>query len=725
MSHIFLDGRDSRLALYLNGELQFDQLDEHLYHEPLALVPMALARRRRPGRPLRALILGGGDGLALREVLRFPDLAEAHVVDRDGEVLRLGAETLAHLNRRAFRDHRARVHVMDARRFLRTARGFDVLICDLTYPRDLAGASLFSVASFRGMRAALRPGGVLVLNAVSPELTPQAFGCIGRTLCAAGMWATPYAFLLPSFLREGYGRWGFFFASSRPILDEELRGLRLPAGAGLAVRDLLEGMQLPAAAIEAMDAAPNRTDELLRYLYNASPVRWEGLPQAHRFAPSKTGRRPAAPAGPPLTAAQTFARWLHQEEGRRSLDELLTCLPLAQRSHTREVLLEWSHNIEALIRGVDVQAFIEQVLRRAGELPQAWVRELRELKERIRDGWPSGEELLHLAHRVLAILLLVLVLANLFFPDNLYAKGFSGSSGHGGGSASFHSFFFSNPGARFSSYRSRSTYVGGHFYSYRSNTSPSWVYDSQGREYPALRFAFTDLQGGQRPISSVLALTKELQLLESTGIAYAATIPGYRFLLDPGRLRVLDRTGVEVLALLPDARLQDDVKQQLRAQGPLLEKAITDHQRWLDWVRWASMTGGGQQAASELAALEAIKQAVVTARGTWENVTPLPSPVAGPDWISVFPGVYLEPPRPDAAARSVAFVTPEGTIRTRAIAPPVALTEEDRFLFFVLNRRLSEGRDQSLKDSIARWVELHGEALGIRQSPPAPTGRPS
>jgi spermidine synthase len=728
MRHIFLDTRDGRLALYLNGELQFDQCDEHLYHEPLALVPTALASRRRPGLPLRVLILGGGDGLALREVLRFSEVAEAHVVDRDRQVLRLGAEGLAHLNREAFRDHRVHTHALDARRFLRTARGFDILICDLTYPRDMTGASLFNIASFRRMRASLRPGGILALNAVSPELTPQAFGCIGKTLSAAGLWAVPYAFVLPSFMREGYGRWGFYFASSRPLLDEEFRKLILPDGAGLTPGDLLSRMQLPAAAIDAMDVAPNRTDELLHSLYNASPVRWEGLPRPHCFAPSKRSACRTPHPGPQLTAAQTFSRWLRHEEGRRSLDELLACLPLAQRGPTREALIEWSRRIEALIRGVEIQAFIEQLLRRANELPVVWVRELRELRERIRDGWPSGDELLHLAHRVLAILLLVLVLANLFFPDNLYAKGFSGSSSHSSGSSSSyssHSFFFSNPDTRFSPYRSRSTYAGGRFYAFHSSTSPSWVYDSQGREYPALRFAFTDPQGGQQPIASLLALTKDLQLLESSGIAYTASVPGYRFLLDPGRLRVLAGTGVEVMALLPDAGLREDVKRQLRAQGPLIERAITDHQRWLDWVRWASMTAGGQQAASELAALEAIKRAVATARETWEGVASPPAPVAGAGWVSIFPGVYLEPPRPDPAARSAVFVTPEGTVRTRTIAPPVALTAEDRFLFFVLNRRLTEGRDQSLSGLIARWVEVHGEALGIRRSPSPAAGRQS
>lgn len=71
MSHIFLDRREGRLRLYLNGDMQFAQEDERLYHEPLALVPTVLAARRRPDRPLRVLILGGGDGLALLFAARW------------------------------------------------------------------------------------------------------------------------------------------------------------------------------------------------------------------------------------------------------------------------------------------------------------------------------------------------------------------------------------------------------------------------------------------------------------------------------------------------------------------------------------------------------------------------------------------------------------------------------------------------------------------------------
>ncbi len=72
------------------------------------------------------------------------------------------------------------------------------------------------------------------------------------------------------------------------------------------------------------------------------------------------------------------------------------------------------------------------------------------------------------------------------------------------------------------------------------------------------------------------------------------------------------------------------------------------------------------------------------------------------------------------AARMVALVGPEGRIRTRPVAPPATLADEDRFLFWVLNRHMTEGRDPSLKDVVTRWAETHGQALGLRPAPSAP-----
>lgn len=707
MSHVFLDTRDGAVRLYLHGDLQFDSRDERLYHEPLALVPVALAARRAPRRGIRVLVLGGGDGLALREVLRFPQVAEVHLVDRDADVLRLGAERLAPLNHRAFADGRVRVHQTDARAFVRSARDFDALIYDLTYPGSLEGAALFSLAAFRKARAALRPEGVLAVNAVSPELTPQAFGCVGATLGAAGLAAVAYAFALPSFQAEGYGRWGFFYASARTIGGDELRRLALPAGSGLTTDAVLTGLRLPAAATAAMRVAPNDTDELLYHLFNATPLDWAAPWRSLRFAAAAAGR------GPRLTVAHGFARWLRGTDGQRSVEELLACLPLSRQGQTRDALLEWSHQAELLFREVDLRAFVEHALRRAAELPRAWVRELRALRDRIRDRVPPMDELLHHAYRVFAIYLLVLLLANLLFPDNLYAKGWSSSSGSrsswsSGSSESspFHGFFLSDPAARPAPFRFRPA---AGFYA--PGVPRTRVYDRNGREYPAQQVALAGPGGGQRPVASLLALSPELQLLETGALTYAATLAGYHFLLEPGHLRVRDVGGADVTCLAPPPALQVDARQQLDAQLPLIDKALADHRRWLQWVGWAKAVPPGQAALSELAELEAIKRAVESAQGSWRGPGPAAA-VRDPRWVQLVPGLYLEPSPFATQEPTLVRVTCGGQVTRRPVGPPDALTAEDRFVFRLLERRLTEGKDQSLAGPVARWIRVHGGALG-------------
>jgi spermidine synthase len=710
VSHVFLDGRDGGVRLYLHGDLQFDSRDEHLYHEPLGLVPVALAAARVPRRDLRVLILGGGDGLLLRDVLRSPRVAEAHLVDRDPEVLRLGAGQLAALNHHAFRDARVRVHAADARAFLAGARDFDALVYDLTYPASLEAAALFSVAAFRDARAALRPEGVLALNAVSPELTPQAFGCIGATLGLAGLAALAYGFTLPSFQDEGYGRWGFFYASARPVARDELRRLALPAGTTVTVDALQAGFRLPVAAGPLVRVAPNHTDELLYHLCNATPLDWAPPWRTLRFAAS------AARRGPRITVAHGFARWLRGPAGLRSVDALLACLPLSRQGQTREALLEWSHQAEVLFREVDLRAFVEQALRRAAELPRAWVRELRALRDRLRDGLPPMDELLHHAYRVFAIYLLVLLLANLLFPDNLYAKGSSSSSSSrsswsssssSSDSGPFHGFLLTDPAVRPGPFRYRPA---AGFYA--PGGARSRVYDRDGKEYPAQQIALAG--PGGRPVSSLLALSPELQLLETGALTYAATLAGYHFLLEPGHLRVRDAAGAEVTCLAPPPPLQADARQQLDAQLPLIDKALADHQRWLAWVGWAKTIGPGQTAVSELAELQAIKTAVVSAQGSWRGPAPAAVLVArDPRWVQLLPGLYLEPSPLAAQEPMLVRITCDGQVTRRPVGPPDTLTPEDRFVFRLLHKRYAEGNDQSLALPVARWIQVHGSALGV------------
>ncbi|MGV9826918.1 polyamine aminopropyltransferase [Gordonia sp. NPDC003429] len=196
------NGPDTRL--YLNGDLQFASIDEYRYHESLVHPVLATAPRRS------TLILGGGDGLALREVLRYPDV-DPTLVELDPEMIRLARNDsrLVRLNRGSMNDPRAHIVNADAFGWLRRAdRTFDTIIVDMPDPDESATAKLYSTEFYSLVAAHLAPGGPIVVQAGSPYFAPKSFWCIGATLRSAGLAITPYHVDVPSF-----GDWGFFLAA--------------------------------------------------------------------------------------------------------------------------------------------------------------------------------------------------------------------------------------------------------------------------------------------------------------------------------------------------------------------------------------------------------------------------------------------------------------------------------------------------------------------------------
>lgn len=196
-------GRRADLRLFLNGDLQFSSLDEYRYHE--ALVHPAMTGRRE-----RVLVLGGGDGLVPREVLRYADVREVVLVELDPAMIALARsdDRLVRLNGGALADPRLRVVTGDAFNWLRTQRErFDVAIVDLTDPDDAATAKLYSVEFYGMLRSALVPDGRAAIQAGSPYFASDAFWCVGASLKAAGLHTTPYQVDVPSF-----GSWGFHLA---------------------------------------------------------------------------------------------------------------------------------------------------------------------------------------------------------------------------------------------------------------------------------------------------------------------------------------------------------------------------------------------------------------------------------------------------------------------------------------------------------------------------------
>lgn len=193
--------------LHLNGNLQFDSADEYRYHESLVHPALTAAASRR-----RVLVLGGGDGLALREVLRYGDVQRVTLVDIDPEMTSLASELpdLKQLNQGAFLDDRVRVVNEDAMIWLkRTTARFDAVIIDFPDPNSFALGKLYTVRFFRMLKERMTPDAVLGIQSTSPLLARRSYWCVVRTLQAAGFQTVPYHASVPSF-----GEWGFVLASS-------------------------------------------------------------------------------------------------------------------------------------------------------------------------------------------------------------------------------------------------------------------------------------------------------------------------------------------------------------------------------------------------------------------------------------------------------------------------------------------------------------------------------
>ncbi|GAB4459998.1 MAG: polyamine aminopropyltransferase [Armatimonadaceae bacterium] len=193
------------LRLYLDGNLQFSSLDEYRYHEALVHPAMLLSASVD-----EVLVLGGGDGLGVREVLKHPGVKRVTLVDIDPAMTHLAKTypALVQQNGDAFADPRVRIVHTDAYKFLEEgAERFGVIIGDLPDPNHEALAKLYSREFYHLVRKRLAVGGVFVTQATSPLFAREAFWCVHETVKAAGFATTPYHVYVPSF-----GDWGFVLA---------------------------------------------------------------------------------------------------------------------------------------------------------------------------------------------------------------------------------------------------------------------------------------------------------------------------------------------------------------------------------------------------------------------------------------------------------------------------------------------------------------------------------
>ena len=243
------------IRLFLNGNLQLSSTDEARYHETMVHPIMNLVPVRS-----KVLILGGGDGCALREVLKYPDVKEVLLVDLDPEMTRLAAThpLLTRVNGNAFQDSRlsvltkqgvsegidrqvymdrserkqrpdsfrsvqklASVKVMnvDADKYLSRVSGYwDVIIVDMPDPSTPELAKLYTSQFYKKIKRHLSVHGMMVAQGTSPYLAKETFLCIGRTIESAGLTTLPFHENVPSF-----GDWGWFLAWHPEINSEKVR----------------------------------------------------------------------------------------------------------------------------------------------------------------------------------------------------------------------------------------------------------------------------------------------------------------------------------------------------------------------------------------------------------------------------------------------------------------------------------------------------------------------
>ena len=217
--HIVLTRFKDDIRLFLNSHLQFSSRDEYRYHEALvhpglAAVPV----------PRNILILGGGDGLAVREMLRYPLIEHITMVDLDPEMTRLfsGNTMLTQLNQNSLLSPKLKIINADAFPWVDSnTDSFDFIVIDFPDPTNYSLGKLYTTAFYRAAARHLSAQGLMVVQSTSPMFARDSYWCIAETLKAAGLKTYPYHVYVPSF-----GEWGFVLAGTH----EYVRPTVFPSG---------------------------------------------------------------------------------------------------------------------------------------------------------------------------------------------------------------------------------------------------------------------------------------------------------------------------------------------------------------------------------------------------------------------------------------------------------------------------------------------------------------
>lgn len=203
------------IRLFLNGNLQFSTVDEYRYHEPLVHVPLLASPQKQ-----KVLLLGAGDGLAAREILKYHEVKEIHLVDLDPAMTQLAKNhwLFKKINQNALNSPKVKIYNQDAWEFIRhSSEIYDVIIADLPDPNDTGLGKLYSREFFEMIKKRLSATGVFCTQSTSPYFALRSFWCIHTTLDTVFEAVFPYHTYVPSF-----GDWGFNLAFPYLLSENQL-----------------------------------------------------------------------------------------------------------------------------------------------------------------------------------------------------------------------------------------------------------------------------------------------------------------------------------------------------------------------------------------------------------------------------------------------------------------------------------------------------------------------
>lgn len=212
---IIITQHKSNYWLYINGNQQLSTFDEELYHEPLVHPVMSLYQH-----PQNILIMGGGDGCAVREILKYPSVRSIDLVDLDPAMTNLGKNhpILKSVNNSSMNSEKLTIHNMDAMSYIQqTQKYYDIVIIDLPDPKSIELSRLYSYEFYKLCNRHIRPNGFIVTQAGSPYFATKAFKCIEKTINEAGFTALPIHNQVLTL-----GEWGWIIGS-KSLKKKELK----------------------------------------------------------------------------------------------------------------------------------------------------------------------------------------------------------------------------------------------------------------------------------------------------------------------------------------------------------------------------------------------------------------------------------------------------------------------------------------------------------------------